>query len=1057
MKHFFGTLFGLFILVNASFTQTNPVLETRHVFKRHFNYPFFGTCIGGRCFFTLAEVNADWTKTNRLWTIRPNEAPIALSPGNFEFVFADTLNGKFLYSSRTYINGAPQTEIITIDPQTLETSTTGWLPVTGERYFNNGRLIFTGQNRKEYPAPLWVTDGTAAGSQQILDSAGQLLAVTHLANGKSAFWLYEQPTDTLLPSKHSLVLSDGTAAGTTLLHEGTNVREDLLTAVGDRIFFFDERKLWVSDGSAGNASPIFDFQQAGIALIPSLPIQDVAFDGKLYFTTPAGLWQSDGTEAGTREILAVRDAILYSDSDKLWLLGQAAGSDSILLWSAVNAAVGLKMHTNLSAAYRLRDWNNAQYLAQGGIAFVSFRDGNGMEPMMIRNGKIMAPDCWPGNGDFQPYPGWWLFKQANDQVFFTALVPGMGRELWQMRADGQAAVVADLERGVRGSLINLLGATTTHLFFLKSSLEGELPDIQLLQLDLNAAPAPPAPPKAPYHWMQTIWDGYNRIADDGAFFAARHLVAGTAGSIYTIGAKALGATESALLNDSLFYNWEEKTIIKHQLLTRINANGKGDWMQLNGNNYDFPEQHAIAAAPEDGIYVAGLYSDKGYFGDQLIEVFEGGKFYLNHIDAQGKLRWMREADMDERSRVYRIAAAKSGDVLVLGYFEGENAQFESVLLEKVKATGGGHFLAKYDKNGTLQWARTIKTAQNLEAKDKNCRLVMDDAGNSFLALGAGAFDDMQTCPEENRLLELIALDAGGEMRWQKRFTGKIAIPTGLALGSEATIYLSTYYAGGLILSEKKRLETMCAEGNGYLWGGSSFVATLDRQSGELLSVKDFAPNEYIIKDLLSDQVGNYYVAGTELRKDADFYDGYTYDPFYWNNINAPLVVRKFSASHQMLAERALYGFSNRPAEPRIALQPNGNLVLMDNFYLNGAMDTLGDAALKYYSWGTHLVNFTLPPDNAVPTPADGQLTAEDIQLFPNPAYDFVVLSSTDLDFSDAQAEVFDLAGRRLELPRIEGGQGVAYFSTKALAAGMYIIHLRLGAQQISKRFVKVFK
>jgi hypothetical protein len=1057
MKHFFGALFGLFILVNSSFTQTNPALETRHVFKRYSNSPHYNNCVGGRCFFTLSEINADWSYTLRLWALRANEAPVQLNIGNNSFVFTDTLNGQFLFSRRTYINGVPQAEIGTIDPQTLQVGTTGLLPMAGERYFNNGHLIFTGRNSEKYPGPLWVTDGTAAGSRQILDRAGKLLAYTHLANGKSACWLYEQPADTLEPSKRSLVLSDGTASGTTLLHEGTNVREDLLTAVGNRIFFFDDRKLWVSEGLAGSATPVFNFQQAGIPFIPSLGIQDFEFDGKLYFTTPAGLWQSDGTEAGTREILSVRDAILYKEAGKLWLVGRVAGSDNIELWSTASASENLQLHTNLSAVYGLRDWSGVQRLQNGGIAFVSCRDGNGVEPMLIRKGTVTTIDCWPGNGDFEAYPGWWLFEQAEDQLFFTALAPGMGRELWQVLPDGRAAVIADLEPGVRSPFINMLGATEGHLFFLKSSLEDSFSDIDLLQLDLNAAPAPPAPPKAPYHWMQTIWDGRNNFDDDFAFLETAQLVSGTAGSLYTIGAKAAGDTESGMLNDSLHYNWAGKTIIRHQLLSRIGANGKGDWMQLNGNNYEFPEQHAIAAAPEDGIYVAGLYVDKGYFGDQLVSVFEGGKFYLNHIDAQGKLRWMREASMDKASRVFRVEATKAGDVLVFGYFEGENAQFGSVLLEKVKTTGGGHFLAKYDKNGTLQWARTIKTAQNLEAKDENCRLVMDDAGNSFLALGAGAFDDMQTCPEENRLLELIALDARGETRWQKSFTGKIAIPTGLALGSASTIYLSAYYQGGLVLGANQRLVAMCGEGNGYIWGGSSFVATLARESGELLSVKDFAPNDYRIKDLHSDAEGNYYVVGSEYQDPSVYYEDYSQYPFTWENNYHPVMVRKFSPAHNLLSERAFFGYNNVPVEPRIALQPNGDLVLLCNQLLIGAMDTLGGAGRKYNSWGSYLVNFTLPPDNAEPVPADGQLTAENIQLFPNPANDFVALSSTDLDFSDAQATVFDLAGRRLELPRIEGGQGFAYFSTKALAAGMYIIHLRLGEQQISKRFVKVFK
>ncbi|PYQ65208.1 MAG: hypothetical protein DMF53_05930 [Acidobacteria bacterium] len=165
-----------------------------------------------------------------------------------------------------------------------------------------GRLWFIAAPDEFHPQ-IWSTDGTEAGTVQahlVPDSDGyalvtdgtRLLIHNFISSGGGALWL-----------------SDGTAAGTRSLGaiplNPSRLGNQPVT-FGGKLYFtagtadrpFDPM-LWASDGTPEGTAPVPG--PNGLILLNPTYLQ--VFAGRLVFTTPdGGLWQSDGTSAGTVKI-----------------------------------------------------------------------------------------------------------------------------------------------------------------------------------------------------------------------------------------------------------------------------------------------------------------------------------------------------------------------------------------------------------------------------------------------------------------------------------------------------------------------------------------------------------------------------------------------------------------------------------------------------------------------------------------------------------------------------------------------------------------------------------
>ena len=274
-------------------------------------------------------------------------------------------------------------------------------------------------------------------------------------------------------NRPALYRSDGTAAGTSVLHDiHASTETGKAVVVGDVLFFAATteqggQELWKTDGTPGGLALVKDINPGPSGSSPSV-LTNV--NGTLYFAANdpehgQALWKSDGTEAGTT---LVYDTILGPVSGPI--LEIAAAGNTVFFSTAYvpftppnhSYAGGLfKTDGTPSGTVLLTESGNRRLTPLG--QKLLFIGGGGFEPgerLWVTDGTV--------DGTFRlssvREPS--HVTRVGDHVFFSASDPGTGRELW--KTDGTAAgtvLVRDLNPGPGGSSPMLLVERNGALYF----------------------------------------------------------------------------------------------------------------------------------------------------------------------------------------------------------------------------------------------------------------------------------------------------------------------------------------------------------------------------------------------------------------------------------------------------------------------------------------------------------------------------------------------------------------------------------------------------------------
>ncbi|MCA8948034.1 MAG: hypothetical protein KDE27_00935 [Planctomycetes bacterium] len=201
-------------------------------------------------------------------------------------------------------------------------------------------------------ATIWKTEGTTAGTQLVLD-----LDPAHTFGGELSFepmvvfddklWFFGD--DGVVGEE--LWRTDGTAAGTELVVDAepgaSGSSPATLTVVGDRLHWITQRgsgvELWVADrsgniGSLGQIQPYFQMDGYGITAAGS----ELFFLGDDGVTGPI-LWHSDGTIAGTGPLSSIAaTTAMAACGGRFWLTAYdpTAGAEPFVLDTAIVEHLG---------------------------------------------------------------------------------------------------------------------------------------------------------------------------------------------------------------------------------------------------------------------------------------------------------------------------------------------------------------------------------------------------------------------------------------------------------------------------------------------------------------------------------------------------------------------------------------------------------------------------------------------------------------------------------------------------------------------------------------------
>jgi ELWxxDGT repeat protein len=321
-----------------------------------------------------------------------------------------------------------------------------------------GRLFFRG----DFDPSFWVTDGTMAGSTKILDvpvaTSSFLVSSGTLEPGLLTDFdgaLFFQATDST--NSYKLWRSDGTTAGTAQVSDlgGSSLPKDLHTVNGQLAFRDVVSRLGLSDGTT-----------AGTEIVPGSSVVTFAkkpLGNELFFlsqpdSAPAGLWKTDGTEAGT--VPVATHSSLIPDGSPVPSGGKVFYSlfngTSFDLWASDGTAGGTSVIGPGSNPQGLTD-------AGGTLFFSSFAffhptlwksDGTVAGTVQVKDVNVVTST----NQSFAVLPGGTILFRAQDGPH--------GEELW--RSDGTdvgTVLVKDINPGSAGARISGLRVAGSHAFF----------------------------------------------------------------------------------------------------------------------------------------------------------------------------------------------------------------------------------------------------------------------------------------------------------------------------------------------------------------------------------------------------------------------------------------------------------------------------------------------------------------------------------------------------------------------------------------------------------------
>jgi ELWxxDGT repeat protein len=359
-------------------------------------------------------------------------------------------------------------------------------------FFVAGDTLYFSANDGVHGDELWKTDGTAAGTVLVKDISQTPTPLTssyphdfaRLADGTVLFVANGDGGNTLWKT-------DGTAAGTVRLDEGWATPLDSgaiwrdVTSLGTSVLF-DNGDLWITDGTEANTRQLLSSagtsvgEPSGFVTVTETVTPPNGFGPATstqvaYFSSPSGLWRSDGTQAGTFQLANVRYNAEQSPPVPFGSFSRFqtefpygtvtgprivfAGDDEVggtELWVSDGTAAGTVLRADINPAVNSTSGagigsSPSGFVTAGSMLYFSADDGLAGRELWAFDGTsvFQVADVAPGAISSSPV----LLGAVGSTLYFSANNGVVGRELW--KTDGlTTALVSDILPGSAASFVS---------------------------------------------------------------------------------------------------------------------------------------------------------------------------------------------------------------------------------------------------------------------------------------------------------------------------------------------------------------------------------------------------------------------------------------------------------------------------------------------------------------------------------------------------------------------------------------------------------------------------
>ena len=331
----------------------------------------------------------------------------------------------------------------------------------------NGKLYFNARNDTD-GYEVWVTDGTIGGTQMLKDIHPTLSSDPKgftVYGGKLYFSAYEPVKG------RELWVTDGTETGTLMLKDISsdwgNSNPENFTVFNGKLYFsadngINGKELWVTDGTTVGTQMLVDLIPYTIngIIASSNPHNFTEYDGKLYFgILGKALYATDGTAAGTQEVKMINttnglQAIPNSIDNLIVFNGKLYfrandGTNGGELWESDGTEAGTKkiMPAVSTESNPLGASSPHFTIFQNELYFTANYNSNGSEIWKLTDNTVHVAEVNSGSFSLYPNPTEDAFTIISDEILKEVKIIDLsGKTLYLQNPNSQQADIniADL-------------------------------------------------------------------------------------------------------------------------------------------------------------------------------------------------------------------------------------------------------------------------------------------------------------------------------------------------------------------------------------------------------------------------------------------------------------------------------------------------------------------------------------------------------------------------------------------------------------------------------------